>query len=81
LFTAYQKRQPFCENHFKPCPIIDNPDALKEIIEEGGPNPLYPGADTIISEKTNTFLNKKVAQWAKVSDPIWEKKIKKETVK
>jgi MoaA/NifB/PqqE/SkfB family radical SAM enzyme len=77
LFTAYQKRQPFCENHLRPCPIIDNPDALKEIVEESGAHPLYPGADAIISEDTNVFLNKKAAQWAKVSDPIWDKKVKK----
>lgn len=77
LFAAYQKRQPFCENHLRPCPIIDNPDALKEIVEESGAHPLYPGADAIISEDANVFLNKKADQWAKVSDPIWDKKVKK----
>lgn len=77
LFKAYQKRQPFCKNHLRPCPVIDNPDALKEIVEESGAHPLYPGADAIISEDANVFLNKKAAQWAKVSDPIWDKKVKK----
>jgi len=77
LFAAYQKRQPFCENHLRPCPIIDNPDALKEIIKESGAHPLYPGADAIISEDTNVFLNKKAKEWAEVSDPIWDKKVKK----
>jgi len=77
LFAAYQKRQPFCENHLRPCPIIDNPDALKEIVEESGAHPLYPGADAIISEDTNVFLNKKAKEWAEISDPIWDKKVKK----
>ena len=77
LFAAYQKRQPFCENHLRPCPIIDNPDALKEIVEESGAHPLYPGADAIISEDTNVFLSKKAKEWAEVSDPIWDKKVKK----
>ena len=77
LFKAYQKRQPFCKNHLRPCPIIDNPDALKEIVKESGAHPLYPGADTIISEDTNVFLNKKAKEWAEVSDPIWDKKLKK----
>jgi len=27
--------------------------------------------------KRSIFLNKKAAQWAKVSDPIWDKKVKK----
>jgi len=77
LFAAYQKRQPFCENHLRPCPIIDNPDALKEIVEESGAHPLYPGADAIISEDANVFLNKKAKEWAEISDPIWDKKVKK----
>ena len=77
LFAAYQKRQPFCKNHLRPCPIIDNPDALKEIVKESGAHPLYPGADAIISEDTNVILNKKAKEWAKVSDPIWDKKVKK----
>jgi len=77
LFKAYQKRQPFCKNHLRPCPIIDNPDALKEIVKESGAHPLYPGADAIISEDTNVFLNKKAKEWAEVSDPIWDKKLKK----
>ncbi len=77
LFAAYQKRQPFCENHLRPCPIIDNPDALKEIVKESGAHPLYPGADAVISEDTNAFLNKKAKEWAEVSDPIWDKKVKK----
>jgi MoaA/NifB/PqqE/SkfB family radical SAM enzyme len=77
LFAAYQKRQPFCKNHLRPCPIIDNPDALKEIVKESGAHPLYPGADAIISEDTNVFLNKKAKEWAEISDPIWDKKVKK----
>ena len=77
LFAAYQKRQPFCQNHLRPCPIIDNPNALKEIVKESGARPLYPGADAIISEDINNILNKKAAQWAKISDPIWDKKVKK----
>jgi MoaA/NifB/PqqE/SkfB family radical SAM enzyme len=77
LFAAYQKRQPFCKNHLRPCPIIDNPEALKEIVKESGAHPLYPGADAIISEDTNTFLNKKAKEWAEVSAPIWDKKVKK----
>ena len=80
LFAAYQKRQPFCKNHLRPCPIIDNPDALKEIVEESGAHPLYPGADAIISEDINVFLNKKAKEWAEVSDPIWDKKVKKSEV-
>jgi len=31
----------------------------------------------MIPEDTNVFLNKKAKEWAEVSDPIWDKKVKK----
>jgi MoaA/NifB/PqqE/SkfB family radical SAM enzyme len=77
LFSAYQKRQPFCKNHLRPCPIIDNPDVLKEIVKESGARPLYPGAEDVISENSNKILNKKAKEWAEVSNHIWDKKVKK----
>lgn len=78
LFTAFQKRQPFCKNYLRPCPIIDTPDALKEIVAESGAHPIYPGADDIISKDINTVLNERAAQWAQISDTIWDKKLKKQ---
>lgn len=36
LMRAYQKRQPFNHNMLRPCPIIDNPEALAEIVSETG---------------------------------------------
>ena len=34
LFKAYQKRQPFNQNHLRPCPLIDNPNAMVEMVKE-----------------------------------------------
>jgi len=36
LFQLYQENQPFNENHLRPCPIIDNPQKLEEIVEKAG---------------------------------------------
>jgi MoaA/NifB/PqqE/SkfB family radical SAM enzyme len=36
LFQAYQKMQPFNQNHMRPCPIIDNPVYLEKIVNETG---------------------------------------------
>lgn len=71
FFTAYQKRQPFCENHLRPCPIIDNPTALREIMQESGAHPTHPGAETIIKGEIAEFLNEKAAKWSKIADLIW----------
>lgn len=34
LFLEYQKRQPFNENHMRPCPLIDNPDSLAACVND-----------------------------------------------
>ena len=34
LFMEYQKNQPFNSNHLRPCPIIDNPEWLEELVEK-----------------------------------------------
>ncbi|MFZ5634448.1 MAG: radical SAM protein [Bacillota bacterium] len=39
LMQSYQKRQPFSRNMLCPCPLIDNPEALVEIVTESGAYP------------------------------------------
>ncbi|MDR3540446.1 MAG: radical SAM protein [Desulfosporosinus sp.] len=36
LFKSYQKRQPFNANHLCPCPLIDNPQMLADMVAESG---------------------------------------------
>lgn len=36
LFMAYRERQPFSDNMLRPCPVLDNPGAIKKIVEETG---------------------------------------------
>lgn len=36
LFKAYQAGQPFNENHLRPCPMLENPDCLKGIVNSVG---------------------------------------------
>lgn len=45
LMRAYQKRQPFNENLLLPCPLIDNPHKLVEIVEESGAHFTQTNAD------------------------------------
>lgn len=32
LFQEFRNRQPFNSNHLRPCPLLDNPESLKEMI-------------------------------------------------
>lgn len=74
LFAAYQKRQPFSENHLRPCPIIDNPDALRAIVAESGARPTHPGAETVLDGPVAKSLDRKAENWAAVCDGIWEER-------
>jgi len=72
LFKAYQKRQPFSENLLRPCPIIDCPSALREIVAESGARPTHKGADAILSGELAAALDRRAEAWAEVAGPIWE---------
>ena len=36
LFTAYREGQPWNKNHLRPCPLLDNPQALVDAVERSG---------------------------------------------
>jgi MoaA/NifB/PqqE/SkfB family radical SAM enzyme len=70
LFMNYHDGQPFNENHLRPCPLLDNPDALVGIVERSGArstdfeNPEEVGE---LSDKTRTAAKK----WAETADELW----------
>ena len=41
LFMAYHDGQPFNENHLRPCPMLENPELLREMIAKTGGFPFY----------------------------------------
>ena len=36
LFMAYHDGQPFNDNHLRPCPMLENPDILREMVNRTG---------------------------------------------
>jgi len=74
LFRAYQRRQPFSENMLRPCPIIDVPEALREIVAESGARPTHPGADGVLGGCVAAFLDRRAADWAETSAPVWQRR-------
>ncbi|MCR4419771.1 MAG: radical SAM protein [Clostridia bacterium] len=73
LFKAYQKRQPFHSNLRRPCPIIDNPEMLREIIKESGAYPTQLHQDETIDEFVEKIKPYSEA-WGEVADAIWAEK-------
>ena len=39
LFMAYHDGQPFNENHLRPCPMLENPEKLREMVHKSGAHP------------------------------------------
>lgn len=74
LFTAYKEHQPFNCNHLRPCPLIDNPDALKNmVIDSGAKSTQINDEETVVqlTDKLKPYAN----SWGNVADKLWEQKI------
>ncbi len=70
LFAAYRRGQPFNENMLRPCPVLDNPGRLTEMVEESG---AY-STDLLSPERAGDYCDRCVsaaAAWAPVADELW----------
>ena len=56
LFMAYHDGQPFNENHLRPCPMLENPELLREMIAKVGVFPFYRHSKTFYCPK-GSFTN------------------------
>ena len=71
LFMAYYHNQPFNDNHLRPCPMLENPQCLRKIIDEtGAKSTNLEGEETADSlcSKCDRFA----AAWAPVAQELWE---------
>lgn len=71
LFKAYYTRQPFNNNMLRPCPVLDNPEKIKEMVEESG---AY-STEMMHPEDVNDLIAKTkpaAEAWSKVADEMWD---------
>lgn len=72
LFMEYHNNQPFNNNHLRPCPLLDNPGKLSEMIEKSGAKSTdlqNPENVNDLSDKCKDVADK----WAPVAEEIWNK--------
>lgn len=70
LFMQYHNNQPFNENHLRPCPLLDNPGRLNEMIEKSKAHStdMQNPEDVItLSRKCEHVAEK----WSEVADSLW----------
>jgi len=70
LFMQYHKNQPFNENQLRPCPLLDNPGRLREMVEASG----AVSTDLIKPEDVQDLSAKCVdaaEKWAVTANRLW----------
>ena len=71
LFLAYRRNQPFNDNMLRPCPVLDNPGRLTQMVEESGAH----STDLMNPERACDYCDRCVpaaARWAPVADALWD---------
>lgn len=71
LFKAYQQNQPFNDNHLRPCPMLENPQVLREMVRETGAH----STDMESMEDVDHLCSKcdrYAKDWAVTADRLWK---------
>ncbi len=70
IFMAYHDEQPFNENHLRPCPMLENPEAIERMVEESGAH----CTDLQAQESAHELAEKcrpMAKRWAPVAEQLW----------
>lgn len=73
LFMAYHDKQPFNENHLRPCPMLENPEILQRLVKETGAK----STDLQSPESAEHLCGKCKAyaeNWKPCADKLWEER-------
>lgn len=70
LFMAYRKGQPFNNNPLRPCPLLDNPDALVGMVERSGAHSTDLQDPEDVHE-LSAKCRKAAEAWEHMADGLW----------
>ena len=80
LFMAYRDNQPFDENMLRPCPMLENPELLRKMVERAGAK-----STDLQSPETAEHLCAKCDHyaevWKKQADELWDESQAKKAAK
>lgn len=72
LFMQYKLNQPFNKNHLQPCPLLDNPHKLKEMVHISDAVSTQFLDEESVDDLTNKCVNASI-NWAKTAEKLYEK--------
>lgn len=70
LFMAYHDNQPFNDNMLRPCPMLENPEALRAMVKAtGAANTDYQDQESVdhLCDKTTPYAE----NWKATADRLW----------
>lgn len=76
LFMAYREGQPFNENMFRPCPMLENPEKLRRMVKETGAKSTdyeSPEAVDTLCDRTTPYAD----TWTPQANLLWERECKR----
>lgn len=71
LFMAYHDGQPFNENHLRPCPMLENPEKLMEMVQRTGAH----STDLESPESAEHLCGKCISyaeNWTPTANKLWQ---------
>ncbi|MCD8333007.1 MAG: radical SAM protein, partial [Clostridiales bacterium] len=71
LFMQYREHMPFNENHLQPCPMLENPQMIKQMVEASGAH----STDMQAEEPVDDLIAKPVSyaeEWAPTAKRLWD---------
>ncbi len=74
LFMQYRQHQPFNKNMFRPCPMLENPSYLPNMVKEAN----AVSTDLEAPEKAEHLVSKTIdyaKEWAPTADRLWEERL------
>lgn len=70
LFMAYHEGQPFNHNHLRPCPMLENPKLLREMVKKTGAHGTNEESEESVDHLCEK-CDKYAEEWAPVAEQIW----------
>lgn len=73
IFQAYHDNQPFNDNHLRPCPMLENPEKLRQMVKEtGAVNTDYQDMESVdhLCDKCESYAE----NWKPTAERLWNQK-------
>ena len=71
IFMAYHDKMPFNDNMLRPCPMLENPEILREMVARTGAHstdPMSPESVEHLCAKCDQYA----AHWKGKADELWQ---------